>query len=157
MKKLMLLAGLYCLQPALHAAAWVRTDVDFVAPINATDRAKAHFNENYAEAEDAVWFALPDKTIYCIFHQGRKVNRVFYNSHGYWLYTLIGYPASGLHKDIKTLVQDNFKGYHITYVNEIRSDLDEPVYMINIENEVYGKVIRVAGEDIDIKEDFEKE
>jgi hypothetical protein len=157
MKKLMLLAGLYCLQPTLHAAAWIRTEMDYVVPMSATDRAKAHFNENYAEAEDAVWYNLPDKTMYCIFHLGKKVDWVYYNSQGYWLYTQLAYPASVLTKKIKMQVLENFKGYHITYVNEIQSDKDEPIYIINIENADYGKVIWVEGENIGIKQDFEKQ
>ncbi|MEJ0080317.1 MAG: hypothetical protein WDM78_05010 [Puia sp.] len=58
MKKLMLLAGLCCLQPVLYASSWVNPGINTldIAPINASDRAKAHFNANYAEARDAIWY-----------------------------------------------------------------------------------------------------
>ena len=159
MKKLMLLAGLYCLQPALYASTWVNpgiSNMNDVAPINASDRAKAHFSANYSEARDASWYNLPNKTMYCIFHCGKTVSRVFYDSRGYWQYTLMGYPGSNLSKDVKDQVAYDFDGYHIVWVNEIQSNQNKPVYVINIENENHVKVIRVAGDIIEEEQAFTK-
>jgi hypothetical protein len=55
------------------------------------------------------------------------------------------------------LKRANFKGYHISYVNEVRSDSDEPVYIINIENGDFIKVIREKGENIEIQDSLEKQ
>jgi hypothetical protein len=157
MKKLMFLAALYCLHLSLYAGSNVSPGVMNMTPINATDRAKAHFYANYSSAQDATWYNLPDRNMYCVFHQGKVVNRVFYDSHGYWQYTLLGYPPSGLVKNVKDLVTDYFDGYRITYVNEIRSDKDEPVYVINIENEDHIKVIKVTGDEIEQQQALKKE
>lgn len=157
MKKLMLLAGLYCLQPTLYAASTANPGASNIAPVNASDRAKAHFNANYSEAQDAVWYNLPNKDMYCIFHKGKVINRVFYDIRGYWLYTLMGYPASGLAQEVKDQVNYNFDGYHITWVSEVRSNQDKPVYIINIENENHIRVIRVAGDDIEEQMELNKE
>ncbi len=156
MKKLMLFAGLFCLHLSLQAGSFSNPGITNMAPINANDRAKAHFYANYSEARDATWYSLPDRNMYCIFHQGAVVNRVFYDSRGYWQYTLMGYTDSGLNKDVKELVTDYFNGYRILYVNEIRSYKDEPVYVINIENKDQTKVIKVAGENIELMQSFKK-
>jgi hypothetical protein len=157
MKKLMLLAGLYCLQPSLYASTSVNPGLSYMAPINASDRAKAHFNANYAGARDASWYNLPNKNMYCIFHQGKIVNRVFYDSRGYWQYTLTGYPASNLPQEVKDQVGYEYDGYRIVWVNEIRSNQNKPVYMINIENENHIRVIRIDGDEIEEQLAFNKE
>jgi hypothetical protein len=156
MKKLMLFAGLLCLHLSLLAGSISKPGITNMAPINASDRAKAHFSANYSGARDAEWYSLPDRNMYCIFHQGTAVNRVFYDSRGYWQYTLLGYPASGLDKNVKELVTDFFNGYRILYVNEIRSYKDAPVYIINIENEDQTKLIRVTGDEIEQEQSFKK-
>ena len=157
MKKLMLLAGLYCLQPALYAAVSGGTGHSYVKPINASDRAKAHFSANYSGAHDAAWYNLPNKNLYCVFHSGQVVSRVFYDSRGNWQYTLMGYPPSALPQEIKDQVNYDYDGYRMTWVNEIRSNQDKPVFMINIENENHVKVIRIAGDEIDEQMAFNKE
>jgi hypothetical protein len=156
MKKLLLLAGLYCLQPTLHAASFTSSVKHDKTPISANDRAQASFKENYAWVENATWTIMTDQTIYCVFQQGKTANRVFYDKRGYWQFTLISYQPSVLAKKVKELVLDNFRGYKITYVNEIRSDSEVPVYMINIEDGNNIKVIRVVGDDIEVTQDIIK-
>lgn len=154
MKKFVLLAGLYCLQPSLYA-----TPDHFIAtstPENGNERALEHFKINYSEAKDPAWYTMPDKTIYCTFHEDGKLKKVIYDRHGFWRFTQIGYTESGLVKNVKDLVAENFFGYHISYVNEIISDKDEPVYIINIENSDRIKVIRVKGDEFEIRQDLEK-
>jgi hypothetical protein len=157
MKKLMLFAGLYCLQPNIHAASAIPSSVKTDASPKAGDRARAHFRENFGEVKNAVWYTGSDKNIYCVFQEGNIRNRVFYSKSGYWEYTLLSYPPSALRKDVKDRVQENFKSYHISYVNEIRSDSDEPVYIINIENGDFIKVIKEKGEDLEIQDSLEKQ
>jgi hypothetical protein len=156
MKKLMFFAGLFCLHYSLQAASSGNPGTTNMAPINATDRAKAHFNANYSGANDAVWYTLPDKNMYCLFHQGAAADRVFYDSRGRWQYTLLSYPVSGLNKEVKEMVTDYFKDYKILYINEIRSNTDVPVYIINIENEEESELIKVTGNEIEEQQSFKK-
>ena len=156
MKKLILLAGFYCLQPTLHAAPG-RTDIKYhPGPMSASARAMAHFKENYAWVQNADWFSTAEKNMYCVFDQGNIVNRVFYDQNGYWQYTMVSFPASNLSRNLKKIVSDNFAGYDVTYVNEIISETEEPVYMINIENAENIKVIKVEGDEIEVKQDLKK-
>ena len=152
MKKVMLLAGLYLLQPSLHAAPGNPIFKYALAPTSARDRAMTHFKANYAWVQDASWFTTADNNMYCIFHQGNMVNRVFYDAKGDWQYTLLSYPPADLPKAMKDLVLGNFRGYQISYVNEIRSDGLEPVYMINIENEGNIKVIEVVSNQFEVRQ-----
>ncbi len=124
--------------------------------MSASERAKTHFKENFADIPNAAWYNAPDNSLYCTFQEGNTVERVFYDGQGYWQFTLLSYPPTRLKSNIETLVSDHFEGYHISYVNEIRSNYDEPVYMINIENADNIKVIKVEGDEIEVKQDLKK-
>jgi hypothetical protein len=156
MKKLMLLAGLYCLQTTLHAAPSATHAKYHTAPMSASARAMAHFKENYAWVQNADWFNTAENNLYCVFDQGNVVNRIFYDQNGYWQYTMVSFPPSNLSRSVKKIVSDNFAGYNISYVNEILSATEEPVYMINIENGENIKVIRVTGDVVEVKQDIKK-
>ena len=155
MKKLMLLAGLYCLQLTVHAAP-LTSPVKEMAPVRANDRAIAHFSANYQGAQNVNWYTLSNENIYCVSHKGDTVNRVFYDKHGFWKYTLLSYPGYDLPKSVKELVTDYFKCYRVTSVTEVHANNIEPVYVVNIENDDNIKVIRVIGDDIDVQQDMEK-
>lgn len=157
MKKLMLLAALCGLFFSVHAATAGPFEKIHVAPISASDRARAHFSENYSEVQDVNWYTATDNRIYCIFHQGRKTNRVFYDNQGYWQCTIVSYPPSGLNKKINDMVSGHFPGYDISYVNEVRSEYEEPVYMINIQDAANIKVIKVVGEEFEVKQSLSKQ
>ena len=157
MKKLMLLSGLFCLSLSIYAAPVSIPGKNYLAPVSASQRAKAHFKLNYKEVSDASWYNAPDNSIYCIFHKDNTVNRVFYDGQGYWRFTLVSYQPSILDDHIKKIVTDHFEGYHISYVNEVRSEYDDPVYMINIENAGNIKVIKIVNGEIEVKQDLIKE
>ena len=146
MKKLILLTGLICL--LLNASA---------AKVSSSERAKSHFKANYSEVQNETWYTAPDNTMYCIFHQGGTTDRVFYDSRGYWQFTMVSYPPALLKQNIKELVLGHFDGFRISYINEIQSAYDEPVYMINLENAGSIKVVKVVGDDIDVKQSLIKE
>jgi hypothetical protein len=158
MKRLMLLAVLYCVLPGLYASSVSPAENNYAAPTDASQRARAHFKANYANATDASWYKLDNKnSMYCIFHEGKKVERVFYNNRGSWQYTLISYPPSELDNSLKAQVLNEFESYRITYVNEIHSMFNEPVYIFNIEGPNFIKVIRMVGDEIEVKQSFDKE
>ena len=97
MKKLILFAGLLCACfPDCMQSSTVKSARHNLAPVSASERAKAHFKENYAQVQDDAWYTAPDNSIYCIFHRANTVDRVFYDSRGYWQFTLISYLPSEL-------------------------------------------------------------
>src|ERR1700685_1288236 len=121
MKKLILLAGLYCLPPTMHAGIPGKTDIHNLAPISAYDRAQRHFKSNFTDVQDAVWSNSKNGEIFCAFQKDGIRNWVFYDSRGYWKYRLMGYTVSYLDPSVKDMVLSSFLGYHISYVHEIRS------------------------------------
>ena len=164
MKKLILLAGLYCLQPNLHAAS-ITSWKDFHnavtkkdrGTIRANDRAVAHFREHFADAKNPLWSTNTDNSINCYFREQDKVYRIYYDRRGNWTYTLVGYLPSDLSNNIKYRVLENFDGYYIAYINEIREENNEPIYIINIENASSIKIIRISNnEDIVVQQEFQK-
>jgi hypothetical protein len=158
MKKLILLSGVFCmLLPGLYAASGSKSGSEIFAPVSASVRARAHFKENYAGAQNFAWYNAPDNSMYCIFHQGNIVNRVFYDSRGYWQFTLVSYLPSELRDHVRKLVSDQFDGYRITYVNEVQSAYDEPIYMVNIENAGNIKVIKITDDEVEVKQSLIKE
>ena len=157
MKKLVFFAALYCMLPGLYAASVVRSANHIMAPLSASERAKAHFKENFAQVDNASWYTAPDNSLYCIFRRANTVDRVFYDSRGYWQFTLVSYQPSELKMRIRQQIADQFEGYHITYVNEIQSAYDEPIYMVNIENAGHIRVVRVIGDEVEVKQDLIKE
>ena len=157
MKKLILFACLYFMLSELYAASTVKSDHFKLASVSASERAKAHFKENYAEVQNYTWYTAPDNSIYCIFQRGNTTDRVFYDSRGYWQFTLISYLPSELKMHIRKQIADQFEGYRITYVNEIQSAYDEPIYMVNIENAGNIKVLKVTDDDIEVKQALIKE
>jgi hypothetical protein len=157
MKKLMLLAGLWCLQPGLYASPRDANAKHDALPVNARDRAQTHFKENYAWVQDAAWYTTAENNLYCTFRQGKILNRVFYDKNGNWQYTLLSYPPSVLAKSVKDLISDNFHGYKISYVSEIRTNDQDPAYVVNIEDENHIKVIQVNGDNFEIRQDLNKQ
>jgi hypothetical protein len=155
MKKLILLAGLCCLQPALHAASPIYT-LHNLAPTSANERAAAHFKAHYQDAENVSWFTLSNSNIYCASHKGDVVTRVFYDKHGNWRYTLLSYPGYELPKNVKATVTDYFKCYQVSSVTEVQSNETAPVYVVNIENDDNIKVIRVFGDEIQVQQELDK-
>ncbi len=157
MKKLILFAGLICMLPGLYAASIVKSASHTMAPVSASERARAHFKQNFAQVDNVAWYTAPDNSLYCIFHRENTTDRVFYDSRGYWQFTLVSYQPSELNEHIRQQITDQFEDYRITYVNEIQSAYDEPIYMINIENAGNIKVLRVVGDDIEVKQSLIKE
>jgi hypothetical protein len=58
---------------------------------------------------------------------------------------------------VRTLVDENFQGYKISYVTEIRATDHDPSYVINIENENHIKVIQLRGDNFEIRQDLNKQ
>jgi hypothetical protein len=156
MKKLFLLAGLCCLQQILQAAVVSPMAKTTRIQLSTSDRALAHFKENYRNAQQVSWYSNTDQSMFCVFHDADNTTRVFYDKKGFWESTLISYAPSGLGTEIRDLVLANFAGYAISYVNEVQLPGEAPAYVINIEDAKHIKVVRVVNGEIDVKEDFRK-
>ena len=156
MKSLLLFAGLLCLQPTLFANSVVSSDKIRNSRLSASDREQEHFKTHFSDAQDPIWYNQGTENTYCIFHSGDITNRVFYDGRGSWKYTLKSYAPADLKPEVKDLIMNRFGNYAISYVNEVQSDANGPVYVINLENADSIMVVQVAGDDIQISQALTK-
>jgi hypothetical protein len=164
MKKLFLLAGCYCLH--FSSPAQDLSPKNFPDKLHAVssdgrsagyDRARRHFNDKYPGISDVLWTNLPDGGFVCWVHEPEMATHVHYDRRGNWICTISGYEDRRLPEEIKEAVQNHYEGYRITFVNQIISKADLPIYIINIESWTEIKVIRVIGDDIEVRQELEKE
>jgi hypothetical protein len=162
MKKLFFLAGFYCLYATGYAknASGERKNVSAVEKVNHDRptgyvRAQQHFSEAYPNVENPSWITLSDKGFQCTFRTPGKVRRVHYDKYGNWLFTISGYEASDLTKDVKDALLEKYAGYQIDYINEVTSDA-QPIYFVNIEDDKYIKVIKYFNGNSEVQRVMEK-
>jgi hypothetical protein len=157
MKKLFFLAAFYCLHAAADAkpVSGKEPQLAHRTKPSGYDRALHHFSLNYSGTADASWISFTHQGFLCTFHSQGMVNRVHYDKNGNWMYTISGYGPASLSTEVSDQVLFEYPGYKIRFVNEIVSSTD-PVYVINIENEINIKVIRVCADQIDVLQDLEK-
>ena len=163
MKKLFLLAACSCLLVSGFAQNISyktppdsRHDRALSGSSRGLDRAQRHFNANYRVNTAASWTPAGAGFV-CAFVDADRLNHVHYDKHGNWICTITGYEADQLSKQVKEMVQGYYEGYRITYVNEVSSKAGEPVYIINLESYSSYKVIRVVGDDIEVRQEMSKE
>jgi hypothetical protein len=164
MKKLFLLAACSCLlvsgfaqNVSFKTPPDVRSDRTLSGSSRSLDKAERHFNNHYRGSTVVSWTTLAGTGFVCKFEDADRVNHVHYDKHGNWICTISGYSAEVLPKQVREMVQGCYEGYRITYVNEVSSKAAEPVYIINIESFSSYKVIRVAGDEMDVRKEMEKE
>jgi hypothetical protein len=171
MKNLFLLAAFYCLHvnnpaqcsPKMDDRKFGKMDHPKVDSVHRPviwdvgyERAQRHFARHYRVRVDTAWKIFTDGGFICRFRQDEVINEVFYAKNGRWSCTILRYDGWRLAPDVKRDVQRAFEGYTVTHVNEINSDAGIPVYIITIETSWNIKVIRVAGDQIDVREEYQK-
>ena len=163
MKNLFLLAAFYCLHVNNPAQCSPKADHPKIDSVRKPviwdvgyERAQRHFARHYRVRVDTMWKILTDGGFICRFRQDEVSNEVFYTRNGRWNFTILRYEGWKLTPAVKRDVQRAFEGYTITHVNQIDSDAVAPVYIITIETSWSIKVIRVAGDQIDVREEYQK-
>jgi hypothetical protein len=173
MKKLFLLAGFYCLHPTTQAQSASSREISFSGKtveyadhlINRRDlnakeiiyaRALRDFRFSYPGVQDETWTALPDKEISCLFRQPGMETRLYYGKHGRRRFSISRYGADHLNQDIGERIHNEYPGYHISNVNEIKVAGFPTSYILNLEVLDHIKVVRVVGDDMDELQEIEK-
>jgi hypothetical protein len=117
-------------------------------------RAVKNFNRDYKNVTNAKWYNSA-KTIVASFNEGGKSNTVVYYKNGRWLHTLINYDESHLAEDVRSLINENFDKFKITWVTEVH-EADKVMYFVNIENEKRFKQVYVCNGEFGIYKDYRK-
>jgi hypothetical protein len=173
MKKLILLAGIYCLaqtiqaqsgssvtmtvaKTTLQSADRLSDGSDVLTRETVNARALRDFRETYPNVNNESWSLAPNKEIVCSFREPGIVTQIYYRKKGYRRVTIRSYEGVSFNKDVADQVNSTYKGYHISHVNEINVNGLPPAYIINLEVLDHIKVVRVIGDDIEEQEQITK-
>ncbi|MDP4211837.1 MAG: hypothetical protein Q8926_04370 [Bacteroidota bacterium] len=173
MKKLFLLAGFFCLHSFTHAQSAASQKIIFsgssiasadhlvkaqLLPVKASVNARAlrDFRDSYPDVQDETWTALPNNETSCMFRQSGTETRIYYSKHGYRRFTILRYGADHLGNEISEQVNNYYKGYHVSNVNEINIAGLPTTYLMNLEVLDHIKVVRFTGDNIEAQQEIEK-
>lgn len=115
-----------------------------------------NFNRAYKSADGAEWMVLKDKGLVCRFYMNNILYRAFYGRNGDWLQTTSGYEADKLDGTVKEMVRSTYRDYAISYVNQIDLPANRIIYLVEVQDSKSIKKIRVAGDEMDVVQDIEK-
>ena len=91
--------------------------------------------------------------IYCRIDE--IINRIGYDKKGNWHHTIRYYDGTGLDKDLRFAVENNYKGFEIKGVTEVAVS-GELAYFVSIESLRTWKVIRLQNDSMDETESYLK-
>ena len=118
-------------------------------------KALKSFSRNYKTGAEVHWSNSGELT-QASFNENGKQNRVFYRPNGKWFRTIITYDQSLLRKDIKSLVNRNFRKYEITCVTEVHEGSMD-AYFINIDTPKDFKVVIVYEGEVFVHQEYMKQ
>jgi hypothetical protein len=117
-------------------------------------KAYKNFTRSYKSSTDVHVSQEKGETfIYC--RMDGIVNRIGYDKKGNWHHTIRYYEGSQLSKDLRQVVENNYKGYEIKGVTEV-AIADELAYFISIESLRSWKVIRIQNDSMEETESYQK-
>ncbi|MEO6537164.1 MAG: hypothetical protein ABIT07_05415 [Ferruginibacter sp.] len=112
-------------------------------------KATTNFNRVYKNAPDVKW-VVEEKALVGFFNQDDKRSMVAYNKKGNWMYTIVNYSADKLSATTRNMIQEAFKHFKITLVQEI-SQGDVTVLEIHLQLEdEYKNILVYEGEIINL-------
>jgi hypothetical protein len=96
-------------------------------------KAKRLFEKEFKHAQHVQWLQLKDGQL-AGFTENETRYSVYFNHNGSKAGCIKGYASTKLHQDILQLVEGDYPGYKITYVNEVNAALNGnlTVFVINI-------------------------
>jgi hypothetical protein len=115
-------------------------------------KAARHFANHFISDGQEKWTII-DGFYIASFILGGVRTEAFYTSRGGFAYTVKYYQADLLKEDIRTAVLKKYQDHIIDVVTEI-SILSDQVYFIKIKNSSNIKMIRIAGKEMEVTEDF---
>jgi len=113
-----------------------------------------HINSNFKNISNLLLSSADNLTI-AKFKMNDKSAKVVYDKKGNWSYTMLTYHEDQMPKDIKSLIKDNYKGFTISLIHEIKQP-DITCYMIYLDEETSFKHVLVYNDEIIKDESFNK-
>jgi hypothetical protein len=119
-------------------------------------RAIRDFQTKYNKAENAMWFSGPNNGFISYFVQDGYGNRVVYDKHGRWQFSLITYGEDKLPRDIRATIKFTYVDMHIALAEEVQT-AEGIQYVIYLEDKFRVRVVKVNPEhEMEVLQDLGK-
>jgi hypothetical protein len=114
--------------------------------------ASRHFRDHFLSNGHEKW--IRENGLYIAsFNDAKSINKVYYNSQGFFEYAAKYYGADGLNKELKSAILKKFDGYYIKTVTET-SDLEKEIFYIKIVSPSNIKTLQCLDGNIEVTEDY---
>jgi len=119
-------------------------------------RAIRNFQLMYRNAENAMWFSGPNNGFISYFVQDGYGNRVIYDKHGRWQFSLITYGEDKLPGDIRATIKFTYVNMHIDLAEEVQT-AEGIQYIIYLQDKFRIRVVKVNKEhEMEVLQDLGK-
>ena len=122
--------------------------------IDINSKAQRHFAKDYQNPSDVRWTVFPFGTR-VHFNSKGKDTKVYYDTKGNPQASVSYYFAKDLSPEIYRQVRSKYFDYKIFVVTEITAD-NKTVYLVKLEGRNSWKTIRIAGDEMEVVEDYLK-
>ena len=119
-------------------------------------RAVRNFHIMYNKAENAMWFSGPNNGFISYFVQDGYGNRVIYDKHGRWQFSLITYGEDKLPGDIRATIKFTYVNMHVALAEEVQT-AESIQYIVYLEDKFRIRVVKVNKEhEMEVLQDLVK-
>jgi hypothetical protein len=108
------------------------------------EKATRNFSRDYKGASAVNWALTKEGGYVCRFTLEGVGQMAFYDRKGNWESTVAGYTETQMSKDLRKTVLSNYYDYSIIYVHEIRMAGKPTVYMVQVKDKRFIKILRVT-------------
>ena len=77
---------------------------------------------------------LTDRGLLIRFADSRGRYKAYFSKGGAWTFTVVSYDEKGLPTDVRKEVRSIYYDYQITYVDEVRMPMADPIYRVQLTN-----------------------
>ena len=116
----------------------------------------SHVSNNFKDVEGLQIFNANNEPILAKFTMHNKSARVLYDKNGNWVHTVLNYKEDDLPAAVKSLVNNSFKDFSITLVQEISEGDITCCYKVLLESNTSFKEVLVYNGEITTYKEFEK-
>jgi hypothetical protein len=106
-------------------------------------KAEKNFQKDYHRTSGAEWSTLSDNTLVCRFFMNNILYRAFYAAQGQWKYTISGYDASKLDKNVYDKIKSVYYNSRIVFANQIDMVNGKTIYIVEIHDEKSIRKVRI--------------
>jgi hypothetical protein len=99
---------------------------------------------------------LKDRTILFAWNEDGAHYKAFFTRGGVWLNTVISYEEGGLPATVKDLIRSRYADLRISFVDEVQTPGQEPVYRVQLQDEKRLVIVKVAGEEMEKEAEYRK-